>query len=131
MTHPRFWLTRVYVCASVLVTTAMGAAAPAYRALNLDTFGGISATLLLMVFGFAGLLDTIGHDLLGRRECTFQKLRRYRFLWLMGLATGLTALMLPAARWGAFEPTLARYALDAVVALSLAALDLQTRRAIS
>ena len=130
MTHPRFWLTRLYVCTSVLVTAAMGAAEPAHKVLNPDTFGGISAIMCLVAFGLAGLLDTIGHDLMGRRECTFTKLRRYRFFWLMGLATGLTALLLPAARWGAPEPTLARYALDAVAALVLAALDIQTRRAV-
>lgn len=131
MTHPRFWLTRVYVCASVLVTAAMGASEPAHKTLNIDTFGGVAAIGCLAAFGIAGLLDTIGHDLLGRRECTFQKLRRFRFLWLMGLATGLTALLLPAARWGAAEPTLARYALDAIAALVLAALDIQTRRAVA
>lgn len=128
MTHPRFWLTRVYMCASVLVTAAMGAYEPEHRVLNTDTLGGISAILCLVAFGFAGLLDTIGHDLMGRRECVFTQIRRYRYCWLMGLATGLTALLLPAARWGAAEPMLARYALDAVAALVLAVLDIQTRR---
>lgn len=128
MSHPRFWLTRLYVCASALTTVAMGLYEPSSLPVNHETIGGISAILFLSVAGFVGLADTIGHDLMGRRECTFQKLRRFRFLWLMALATCLTAMLLPAARWSASDPTHARFALDALAALALAVLDIQTRR---
>lgn len=126
--HVRFWLTRLYLCLSVLVSAVVGAAS-SHEAFSLHNLGGAAATTLLLWFCAVGLIDTIGHDLMGRRECLFKKLRRFRFLWLMSMATGLIALTLENARWGMVDSEMLRYVLDAILASVLAALDIQVRRA--
>lgn len=126
--HVRFWFTRLYLCLSVLISAVVGVVNEA-GAFNVSNLGGAAAATCLLWFCAVGLVDTIGHDLMGRRECTFKKLRRFRFLWLMAMAIGLTALTLEGARWGAVDWEMTRYVLDAAVSLALAALDIQTRRA--
>lgn len=121
----RFWLTRLYLCLSVAISVFIGS----HEEFNVSHLGGAAATTFLLWFCAVGLVDTIGHDLMGRRECLFKKLRRFRFLWLMCMATGLVALTLENARWGVVDSEMLRYALDAILALVLAALDIQVRRA--
>lgn len=123
MSHSRFWLTRVYLCLSVAASVFVG-----HEEFNVSHVGGAAAATLLLWCCGIGLADTIGHDLMGRRECLFKKLRRFRFLWLMSTAVGLVALTLENARWGVVDSDMLRYALDAALALVLAALDIQVRR---
>lgn len=130
-TPPRFWLCRLYLCASVVVVACLGAFDPTSQhsyVLDASGAGGITASAFLLWFCILGAADTIGHDLLGLRSCVFLHIRRFRFMWLMGLAIGLTALILANVRWGHVDMVIVRYALDAVVATALAASDLRTRR---
>lgn len=128
---PRFWLCRLYLCASVALVAATGIFDPnSAHSYVLDTSnpGGASASAFLLWFCLLGVVDTIGHDLLRLRLCVFLHIRRFRFLWLMGLAIGLTALILVNVRWGFADMVVARYALDAAIAIALAVSDLRTRR---
>jgi hypothetical protein len=128
---PRFWLCRLYLCASVVVVAGLGAFDSTSQhsyALDASGAGGVTASAFLLWFCFLGVTDTIGHDLLGLRSCVFLHIRRFRFMWLMGLAIGLTALILANVRWGYVDMVIIRYALDAAVAIALAASDLRTRR---
>lgn len=128
---PRFWLCRLYLCASVIVVACIGLFdADSQHSFVLDASGsgGATASTFLLWFCALGLADTIGHDLLRQRLCVFQHIRRFRFLWLMGLAIGLTTLILTNVRWGYVDMVVVRYALDAVFAIVLAVSDLRTRR---
>lgn len=126
----RFWLCRLYLCASVLFALGVGLYDPTSQhsqGLNVRTVGGCMAVVYLLSACIVGLVDTIGHDLLGARLCMFRNLRRFRFLWLMALATGLTILILIDVRWGYADTVAMRYGIDATVASLIAALDLRER----
>lgn len=127
---PRYWLCRLYLCASVMFAMGVGLYDPTSQhsqGLNLATFGGCVALTYLFSACIIGLVDTIGHDLLGVRQCMFRNLRRFRFLWLMALAMGLMMLILVDVRWGYPDPVAMRYAIDAIVAFTIAVLDLRDR----
>lgn len=132
MPRERFWLCRLYLCGSILLAVAIGLIDPGSQhymnGLNADSLNGKVSVLWLGAFAILEAIDTIGHDLLGIRTCTFRNLRRYRFLWLMVLVVGLTALIFQNAQWGSIEPVAWRYALDAMFALALVVLDIWTRR---
>lgn len=126
----RYWLCRLYLCASVIFAMSVGLYDPTSQhsqGLNIQTFGGCLAVTYLFAACAIGLIDTIGHDLLGVRLCMFRNLRRFRFLWLMALATGLMILILVDVRWGYPDPVALRYAIDAIVASAIAVLDLRER----
>lgn len=127
----RFWLCRIYLCLSVMLVAGIGATdvgSAHHWAFDPTATSGAAAALFLFWFCILGLVDTIGHDLIGLRTCVFLNIRRFRFLWLMAMAVGLTTLILVNARWGVVDSTALRYALDASVALALAVSDLRTRR---
>lgn len=129
--EPRFWLCRIYLCLSVILVAAVGMTDPTSRhhwVFDPSMSGGAAAGVFLFWFSILGLVDTIGHDLIGLRTCVFQNIRRFRFLWLMALAIGLTALILVNTQWIVMESTTLRYALDASIAIALAVSDLRTRR---
>lgn len=131
MNEPRFWLCRIYACLAVMVTAGIGLGDPTsqhHQSLTADGAGGALALLVLVGFSVTTLIDTIGYDLIGTRKCLFLTLRRFRFLWLMGMATGMAALVLVNVRWGDVEPVVLRYLLDGVMATWLAAMDIKTRR---
>lgn len=129
--QPRFWFCRIYTCLGVMVTAGIGLTDPTskhHESLSADGAGGAVALLVLVGFSLITLVDTIAHDLLGARQCLFLNLRRFRFLWLMGMATGLVGLILVNVQEGVFEPVAWRYLLDASFATALAILDVKTRR---
>jgi len=132
MQRDRFWLCRLYLCSSVLLTVVIGLADPGSQhhinGLNTESINGQVSVLWLGVVAILTAIDTIATDLLGVRTCTFRNLRRYRFLLLMVLAVGLTAMIFQTAQWGSIESVAWRYGLDAMFALGLVGLDLWTRR---
>lgn len=128
---PRFWLCRLYACMGVMVTAGIGLSDPTskhHESLTADGAGGAFALFVLVGFSLLTLIDTIAHDLFGARQCLFLNLRRFRFLWLMGMATGLLGLILVNVQSGEFEPVAWRYLLDASFATFLAVADVKTRR---
>lgn len=130
MPRPRFWLCRLYLCLSIMATAGIGLMDPTgkhYESLSSDGVGGAAAFTVLLCACLVGLTDTIGHDLMGFKKCTFHTLRRFRFLWLMVLAVGVLALAVPQVKWSGVEPVVIRYALDCLFAFWLAAADLLTR----
>lgn len=129
--RPRFWLCRIYVCMSVLTMSGIGlldSNSQHHDSLNTDGMGGAAALTYLTAASLVGILDTIGHDLLGWRSWLALTIRRFRFLWCMALTVGMMALIFANVRWGDVQPLIARYALDASFALFVGVADIWTRR---
>jgi len=127
MPRERFWLCRLYLCGSVLLSVVIGWTDPDSQhyinGLNYETLNGRAASLSLAFCAILGLLDTIFHDLLKARACIFTQIRRFRYLWLMGLVIGLTALIHQNLVSGFVMPVIWRYGLDAIFALFIACRD--------
>jgi hypothetical protein len=132
MPRERFWLCRLYVCLSVLLAVVLGWTDPDSQhyinGLNYETLNGRAASVSLAFCAIWGVLDTIFHDLLKARACIFTQIRRFRYLWLMGLVIGLTALIHQNLVSGYVMPVILRYGLDAMFALFIACRDPWTHR---
>lgn len=125
--RPRFTRTRIYLCLSVLLSVLIGVAddnSQHHYSINTTTLEGSSAFGLLLVAALLGLIDTIGHDLMGFRQCFFRNLCKLRFMWLIALAMSLVSLILQGTFYNDPNWSMARYALDAIFALSIAGSDL-------
>lgn len=132
MPRERFWMCRLYICISALLAVGVGIFDPESQhhinGLNAESFNGKAAVVSLASCAIWGLLDTIGHDLLGLRQCAFRQLRRFRYLWLMGLVIGLMGLIYQNIQSGYVMSVVLRYGLDAMFALAIACLDPWTQK---
>jgi len=119
--HSFYWLTRLYVCASVMVTVMVALFDPSsqhHQSMLSDGVGGKFAIITLGAVAFVGLFDVIWSDL--RKSNRLSIIKRHRYLLFLLMAMGQASLILVNVRYGIIEPLIARYSLDALMATLVA-----------
>jgi len=117
------WIARFYVSGSILVTAMIAMFDPIsqHRAVLMDNgdLVGTVAMILLGALALAGILDVIINDWLPSRfslHCT----HRHRHVVYMVLAIGQVGLVYVLVHDDDLKPVIARYALDAIMAVTIA-----------
>lgn len=128
--HPRYWITRLYVALSTIVSCVIIAfedESLVHRIITESGPTGMYCVLILALVAMIAAADVVINDLLPDAY-QFEVAKRYRHLVYMALAMGLMSLcfVMTKAKGDWTQITL-RYQLDAAVAATLAVLDLFSR----
>ncbi|GAA4321732.1 hypothetical protein GCM10023144_01170 [Pigmentiphaga soli] len=119
----RSWIARFYVSASILVTVGIAMVDPYSQhadAMSTDGTGGVFAILLLGGVALAGLVDVAVNDW-SPEHIHLPLTHRYRHVVFMLMAIGQVALTSVILQSGDIRPVIARYLLDALVSVIIAA----------
>lgn len=118
------WIARLYVSASVLVTGLIAAFDPDSQhrdvLMSSGDLPGSLALILLIAVALAGIADVAINDWLPARF-GLPWTHRHRHVVYMVLAVGQVGLVFALVRGGDIRPVISRYALDAVMAVLIAA----------
>jgi hypothetical protein len=117
------WIARFYVSASVLVTGLIAAFDPdsQHREVLMSSgdLVGVLAMTMLIAVALAGIVDVAINDWMPARF-DLPWTHRHRHVVYMVLAVGQVGLVYALVRGGDIKPVIARYALDAAVAVLIA-----------
>ncbi|MDP3228532.1 MAG: hypothetical protein Q8N13_11225 [Acidovorax sp.] len=117
------WIARLYVSASVLVTGLIAAFDPdsQHREVLLSSgeLPGSVALALLIAVALAGIIDVAVNDWLPP-QFDLPWTHRHRHVVYMVLAVGQVGLVFALVHGGDVRPVVARYALDAAMAVLIA-----------
>jgi hypothetical protein len=116
------WMVRFYVSGSCLVTAGIAMLDPWSQHREImaqDGLGGLAAFTMLAAVAVLGLVDVLVNDWLPERF-SVRWTHRHRHVVFMGLALSQCAMAFVEVRAEEVRPVVARYLLDAFVALLVA-----------
>lgn len=125
----RYWLTRLYIAMSVLVTCLIALLETGSANHRIIEAGGPIGSLsmaALMCLAFVALCDVVINDLMPARY-RFEWSFDYRHLLYMWLALGLVSVSVVVMKAAGPTPLLLRFWLDASLATLVAFLDTYSR----
>ena len=128
--HPRYWITRLYVALSTLVSAVIIVfedEALVHKIVWHSGPTGMWCVVALALVALVAAADVVVNDLLPDRF-VFEVAKRNRHLVYMALSMGLMSLCFVMTQSkGEWSQVTLRYQLDALVAATLAVLDLFSR----
>lgn len=121
MQRVNFGLAKLYACLSTCLSATI-----AFQYTSMQDGQASAVYIAVLVFAALGVLDAVVNDLMPSKYVAKRTLR-WRYVIFVALAGAQLCWVYDAAVWGGFNLGMLRYALDVLVAVGVAVLDLRAR----